>query len=286
MPTRHNNTRRSAQHSAQLSTQHSRRHSAQHSRRHSAQSSAQKSPQISKQSAAQNSAHIVKVNTTRFSKRLNKEATEDQQMQIDARAEEKAIKQKAKNKAKADKKFDKLYGGGSADSGGFGGSVLRVLGVKKPNAGAGGESESGGPRAALYKGEKVAPQKVAKNFTLKFSRPLFAIAIIAFVCFMLYTPAQQYYLQMRETSRLQAEYVAVSQRSSTLLSDIKRLETDEGIEDRAHQDLGYIKRGEATASIKGLDFSHREELQSNVPPGSVPAPETWYSPVLDFIFGY
>lgn len=120
----------------------------------------------------------------------------------------------------------------------------------------------------------------------KLVKPLLAVGIVALFAVALYGPAQQYYVQMRETDRLQAEYAAVMQRSDTLKSEIDTLQTDEGVEDRAHEDLGYIKQGEMTASVKGLELERNENFSSNVAPGSITAPETWYSPVLDVFFGY
>lgn len=124
------------------------------------------------------------------------------------------------------------------------------------------------------------------NVLRKLAKPLLTLGLIVLCAASLYGPAQQYYVQMRETDRLQAEYAAVTSRSDSLKAEIDTLKTDEGIEDRAHEDLGYIKSNEKTASIKGIEFERDDNFSSNVPPGSIHAPETWYSPVLDVFFGY
>lgn len=121
----------------------------------------------------------------------------------------------------------------------------------------------------------------------RFAKPLVVLGVIALFAVALYGPAQQYYVQMRETDRLEAEYSAVSQRNDSLQSEIDSLKTDEGVEDRAHEDLGYVMEGDETATVKGIEIDDdSEEFSSNVANGSVPAPETWYSPVLDMLFGY
>ena len=206
-------------------------------------------------------------------------------------------KKRARSKAKAEKKFNAAYGG-DAGSSAPGGQAAKA--------------EGAGPRAAVYEGKMGAAHKkstkmqakaagtaimnAASGITLpkaNFSklprglvRALGSLAIVSLFAMALYGPAQQYYQQMRETDRLQAEYAAVAARNSTLQSTIDSLSSDEGIEDKAHADLGYIKKGESTATVKGANIVDNTEFSSNVAPGSVAAPETWYSPVLDVVFGY
>ena len=206
-------------------------------------------------------------------------------------------KKRARSKAKAEKKFNAAYGGDAGSS---------------ASGGQAAKAEGAGPRAAVYEGKMGAAHKrstkmqakaagtaimnAASGITLpkaNFSklprglvRALGSLAIVSLFAMALYGPAQQYYQQMRETDRLQAEYAAVAARNSTLQSTIDSLSSDEGIEDKAHADLGYIKKGESTATVKGANIVDNTEFSSNVAPGSVAAPETWYSPVLDVVFGY
>lgn len=207
-----------------------------------------------------------------------------------ARAEEKAAKKKARAKAKADKLFNATYDD-SKSSGGSGGASA---------------DEGAGSRAALYKGEMGSSQKKSAKLQVKSSsgftglkrrfsgrkvRPnvlkvVASVAIVAVCAVSLYGPAQQYYQQMRETDRLQAELEAVAARTNDLQDQINVLGTDAGVEDKAHKDMGYVKNGEQTAKVRGITFDDNREFTSNVVPNSVPAPETWYSPVLDVIFGY
>lgn len=202
-------------------------------------------------------------------------------------------KKRAKTKAKAEKKFEKTYG-------------------KTGKAVAATEA---GPRAALYSAEMGKTQKktlkmkikdaremayqsvglvggMVSNFEIPtppkhLTRALIAVVIVAIFGFGLYGPAQQYYIQMRETDRLQAEYTEVAARTNNLASSIDALHTQEGIEDKAHKDLGYVKSGEKSATVKGIASINLLELPtSNVAPGSIPAPDTWYSGALDILFGY
>ena len=198
-----------------------------------------------------------------------------------------------RQKDRADKKFDKQFGGSSRAS-----------------------DAPAGSRAAVYKGEMGANHKraarmqndaagKARTFSLASLNPLAllssgkqspkAIAGLGFVacllltCWFLYTPAQQLYHSVREHDRLQAEYAAIEQRNASLESEVGTLQTDAGIEDRAHEQFGWVPEGEQTANVHGLaaDAGNDEgsNFTANIVVGSVEAPETWYSPVLDALFG-
>ena len=76
---------------------------------------------------------------------------------------------------------------------------------------------------------------------------------------------------------------------ASLKSEVGTLQTDAGIEDRAHEQFGWVPEGEQTANVHGLaaDAGNDEgsNFTANIVAGSVEAPETWYSPVLDALFG-
>ncbi len=205
---------------------------------------------------------------------------------------------RARVKARADKKFDKTYGEAKS---------ARPSAKSKRGA---QPTPEGGPRPALYKGKMGSSQKKSSKLQAraakmgaavgsisiprinlpklprKIGAALLTVCIVAVSAFALYGSAQQYYTQMRETDRLQAEYAAVAARTQTLQTSIDSLQTDAGIEDKAHSDMGYVKQGEQTATVKGITFEESNEFAGNVVPGSVPAPDTWYSPFLDVLFGY
>lgn len=224
------------------------------------------------------------------------QAEERQRTSSAKRAQRKQAKADAKRrrgKARADRKFTKMYGGAQS--------------APTPSEGA--------PRAAVYeakmgskhrKAAHALQQKAAEGLSaasgfiggLSLSLPdftklpkrtmriLMVIGCCAFLTFMLYAPAQQCYQQMRERDRAAAEYAAVLDRNKALADSVDTLQSDAGIEDKAHAEYGMVKEGEEAGSVTGIDVESSTDFVANVVPGAVPAPDTWYSGVLDFLFGY
>ena len=198
---------------------------------------------------------------------------------------------KSRAKSKAERAFTKQFGG------------------SKQNAEA--AAAAAGPRAAVYKGEMGAKHRQAARMqntetaqasakrglslgslvSLKSSPKFIATAAVtlclALSCLFLYPTAQQYYHAVRERDQLAAEYAALAERNSVLQNDVDSLQTDAGIEDRAHEQFGWVKKGEETANVRGLDLDENDSssFRANITPGSVEAPDTWYSPFLDALFG-
>lgn len=195
-----------------------------------------------------------------------------------------------RSKARASRKFDAAYGGGAAPA-----------------------AAEGAPRAAVYEGKMGAKHRKAaaalqsgaasiqsfasgvagsirmpdfKHMPRKTLRTLFTVACVFVVCAMLYTPAQQYYQQMRERDRLVAEYEAVLDRNEALAASVENLQSHDGIEDKAHSEYGMVKEGEQAGSVAGIDVVGDSDFTANVIPGGVPAPDTWYSGFLDVFFLY
>lgn len=113
------------------------------------------------------------------------------------------------------------------------------------------------------------------------------IAIIAvFVVFLLYPVARDYYVALRENSRLSAEYEAVLDRNEKIQQRIDELNTPEGIEDWARQEFGWVREGEKAVNITGLLITESSlGLPFSVEPGTVKAPDTWWTEILDRLFG-
>ena len=195
-----------------------------------------------------------------------------------------------RNKARASRKFDAAYGGST------------------PSA-----PVEGAPRAAVYEGKMGARHRKAaaalqsgaasvqsfatgvmgsihlpdfKRMPRKTIRTLLTIGCVFMLCFMMYTPAQQYYKQMRERDRLAAEYEAVLDRNDALDASVDSLQSHSGIEDKAHSEYGMVKDGEQAGSVSGIDVVGDSDFTANVVPGGVPAPDTWYSGFLDVFFLY
>ncbi len=114
------------------------------------------------------------------------------------------------------------------------------------------------------------------------------LACLVLSCLFLYPAAQQYYHASRENDRLQAEYAAIEQRNATIQSEVDSLKTDDGVKARAHEQFGWVEEGEQSAVVNGLDNEDEGEdtdFLANISSASVATPETWYSPVLDALFG-
>lgn len=169
---------------------------------------------------------------------------------------------------------------------------------------------SAGPRAAVYKGEMGSQHKRAtrmqgdsgasqgSNSSMKASRPKRKIvssrwfiascgiaACLAFCCMFLYTPAQQYYQEMRERDRLELEYQAIVERNDQLEQSVNYLSTDAGVEDQARADFGWIREGERAVSVSGLTVEEDINFTANILSSDIKPPHTWYSDFLDPIFG-
>lgn len=201
-----------------------------------------------------------------------------------ASAKKAQSKKRNRTKKKAEARFNKQYGSDSP------------------------ASADGAPRAALYKAQMGSKHKQATRMQQSASRsttkrrfgflgtkqhlikaPVVLgtiAAVLALSWVFLYQPAKDLYIASREHDQLQAEYAALEQRNARLAADVADLQTQSGIEARAHEELGWIKEGEETANVRGLDLEEAEDpFVANVVAGSVPAPQTWYSPFLDVVFG-
>lgn len=202
-------------------------------------------------------------------------------------------RKRERTKARADKAFDRQF-------------------ESRPS-----DASQNGPRAALYKGEMGASQKRAtrmqrsssgNSMQAGFARSrgkqggepsekrsrkavicLVAVALAAFVSVSLYEPAQHYYHSVREHDRLQAELAAVDARNAELEDAVAYLQTDTGIEQSARDQLGWVRENEHSVYVQGIESAgttnSTASTAGSIVPGSVAAPETWYSPILDAIFG-
>ena len=208
----------------------------------------------------------------------------------DRRAARRRAKSKQKAKAKAEQQFRRQFGDDA------------------------GASSEGGTRAAVYKGEMGAKQRRASRMQEKASPAMsikgavsgfslkgllqsrrFVICSAVAVCLIaagvfLYSPLKNYYCNVREHDRLALEYQAVTDRNDKLQSEVNSLQTDDGVKARAHEQLGWVEKGEESANVTGLNLedssSDGEVVVANVSSDSIKAPATWYSPLLDRVFGY
>lgn len=194
-----------------------------------------------------------------------------------------------RTKAKAERAFDRQYQGDA-----------------QPEV-------DGGPRAALYKGEmgqnqrraarmhqessgsssgRLSSRKSAGSGGLGIAAGAVkvlgaALACVVVVGALLYPTAKDYYLSLREHDQVVAELDAVRARNQELAAQVQSLGTAQGIQARAHEDYGWVLPDENAVYVQGIDdgSASGSSVAANVVPGSVKAPETWYSPILDKLFG-
>lgn len=175
----------------------------------------------------------------------------------------------------------------------------------------------GSPRAALYEAKMGASHRRSArmqrasnadpvsakinpagwfanlNITPRRLRIGTAVLCLVLICVFLYSPAKQYYQAQRENSRLTAEYAVIEQRNEVLDSQNDTLASDAGMEDAVRQKYGYIIQGEQSAVVSGLSdnvvgtarAADNGDLEANVLSSTVKAPEEWYTPFLDALFG-
>ena len=116
---------------------------------------------------------------------------------------------------------------------------------------------------------------------------LMVSACLVLSCVFLYPTAQQFYVTQREYDQVQAEYQALESRNDSIQEQVNLLSSDQGIEDRAREEFGWVKEGENAATVYGLDSDSNKEVnyKKSIPAGSVEAPSAWYTPILDAVFG-
>ncbi len=111
------------------------------------------------------------------------------------------------------------------------------------------------------------------------------LVLVVFIGVFMYPTARTRYQAVREQARLEAEFAAVLERNQNMADEIAFLQTEEGIIQEARETLGWVEKGESAVVVYGIERDSADELDSEVVSGSVRAPETWYSAILDPIFG-
>ena len=191
-------------------------------------------------------------------------------------------------KDKADRKFARQYGGSGDAAPGEGGSRAAVYkgemgsAHRRSSRMQNEESSSASRRTRGGDSQKPAARLVRKPWFIATAVTAFCLV---FTVSFLYPSAAQLYHSVRERDQLQAEYAAIEQRNDSIQASVDALSTDAGVEDRAHQEFGWVSKGENAVTVYGLDLDNDSTFTASIVPGSIPAPETWYSKLLDPIFG-
>lgn len=218
---------------------------------------------------------------------LDEEGVEQEEREPETLSRFEKLKRKHA-KDKADRKFARQYGGNGDAASGEGGSRAAVYkgemgsAHRRSSRMQNEESPSASRRTRGGDSQKPAARLVRK--------PWFIAAAVAAFCLVftvsfLYPSAAQLYHSVRERDQLQAEYAAIEQRNDSIQASVDALSTDAGVEDRAHQEFGWVSKGENAVTVYGLDLDDDSTFTASIVPGSIPAPETWYSKLLDPIFG-
>ncbi len=121
------------------------------------------------------------------------------------------------------------------------------------------------------------------------TRVLAVLVVAVFAVALLYPSCASYYQEVRQLQQLQAEYEAIESYNAQMQASIDYLNTDEGVEDYARSELGWIRSDEKSATVEGVEVTKTDNSQDilyAVSEESISAPDTWYSGILDVLFGY
>ena len=89
------------------------------------------------------------------------------------------------------------------------------------------------------------------------------VAAVVFACVMLYPSCASLYNETRQLQQLQAEYDALESYNQQMQGKIDYLNTDEGIEDYARSELGWMRSGETMVSVEGVEASPSDEGETH-----------------------
>lgn len=112
----------------------------------------------------------------------------------------------------------------------------------------------------------------------------FILAII-----ILYQPAKNYYINIRENDKLQAQLEAIKETNESLAKDIEALQTDEGIKQKAIDNLGLIQKGEHIGVVSGTEnentaSNNASSTSSKLAYKNIKTKAKWYTAFCDAIF--
>ena len=158
---------------------------------------------------------------------------------------------------------------------------------------AGESSTRNRSRGTQSKPKVQMPAFVEKIMSAKLSTRII-IGVVAFfvvAIVLLYPVGQTYYQSLREVQLLEARIDAEKQYNEAVSKKNEELQTDEGVEVEAREQLGLVKKGEQSAIVTNKDGSSVEgsdgvdsKLPNQVNLDDIEPPHTWYYDVLDVIF--
>lgn len=188
------------------------------------------------------------------------------------------------SKAKADREFTRRYGDdapSAAEPGPRAAVYETQMGRQHKRA---ARLQDGGASARSAAASRPSGKREGGSARSRLAALGAAAACLLLACLFLYPPAQQYYQEVRERDRLQAEYDAIQQRNDAIQREVDYLSSDAGVQDEARSELGWVLSGERSVSVTGVDVPDDSTFTANIVAGEIPAPDTWYS-FLDPLFG-
>lgn len=172
-----------------------------------------------------------------------------------------------------------------------GASVRQGAGTRKGTGvrqGATARSASNAERNAGQNRHKTREKKQVANLPERVRTILRAhkkltvfICIVGVLLIGFYGPVQGYYRAIRDAQELQITQQEVEKEHKNLNEDVNRLQTQEGIQDKAHE-RGYVSEGETSVSVEGVGNTTTD----NKPKEQKRPENPWYIKLLDFVFGY
>lgn len=143
------------------------------------------------------------------------------------------------------------------------------------NRGTGHREARGGASATPRPLERI------KDALLAHKKLAVTIFVLVVVIVGLYGPIQGYYHAVRDAQELQVTQKQIEEENKDLNNDVQRLQTPEGIKDKAHE-RGYVSDDENSVSVEGVGNTTSDDK-----PKEKQRPEhPWYIQLLDAIFGY
>jgi cell division protein FtsB len=116
------------------------------------------------------------------------------------------------------------------------------------------------------------------------------VAVCIVICLFggavtLYPALRDSYLSDREVRQREGELAAVEARNAQIAAQIAALQTPEGIQDRAREQLGMVMNGEAAVNITGLSLTTSSTaLPDEIPRGLIVEEAAWWTGFLDALF--
>ncbi len=142
------------------------------------------------------------------------------------------------------------------------------------------------PREKKRGKEKEKDKKEKGNPTRRRFIVVGSVVVVLVCAGLLYPAGRTYYESVRTDQRSAAQLAAIEARNAEIQRQNDYLQTDEGIEDQARKEGGYVREGEEGVVITNGDSStdRNTQLPDQVDLDRIHAPSTWYYDILDAFF--